>query len=106
MDKYAIIESGNRQYFVRENDVIEIEKAGFETGKEIDFDRVLVLKSSGDAAQIGNPFVSGAKVRCEVVRDERQPKVINFKYRRRKNSRRKIGHRQTLTVLKVKAIGA
>ena len=103
MSKYAIIESGNRQYLVHENDVIHVEKVAGETGKEIELDHVLLVKND-EQAQIGNPFVKGAKVRCEIVREERQPKVIHYRHRRRKNSRRKKGHRQTLMLLKVKAI--
>lgn len=102
MERYAIVESGARQYMVKENDLIHVEKVGVNSG-EIALEKVLMLKSDSDV-KIGSPFVSGAKVRCEIVEEERQPKVINYKFRRRKNSRRKKGHRQTLTILKVKAI--
>ncbi len=103
MQRYAIVQSGARQYWVAENDVIEVEKLTFETGKELALEQVLLVSNEGQT-RFGNPFVSGVKVRCEVMGDERQPKVINYKYRRRKNSRRKKGHRQTMTVLKIKAI--
>ncbi len=103
MEKYAIVESGNRQYYVRENDMIEVEKIEGDQGKEISLERVLLLRND-QKTQIGNPLVSGAKVRCEVVREEPQDKVINYHYRRRKNSRRKKGHRQVLTLLKIKTI--
>ena len=104
MGKYAIVESGARQYWVQENDVIHVEKLEFEGGKkEVSIDHVLMLKDD-QSSKVGNPFISGAKVNCEVLGEERQGKVINFKYRRRKNSRRKKGHRQALTMLKVKSI--
>ena len=103
MGKSAIVESGSCQYLVQENDIIQVEKLDHEKGIEIALDRVLMFKND-DQVQIGTPFVSGAKVRCEVLNDQLQPKVINYHYRRRKNSRRKKGHRQILTCLKIKAI--
>ena len=103
MEKYAIVESGSCQYLVRENDVIEVERLNDEAGKDIALERVLFLKD-GEKTEFGNPLVPGVKVRCEVLMEELQPKVVNYHYRRRKNSRRKKGHRQNLTVLKIKAI--
>ena len=103
MSVFAIVESGNRQYRVEEKDVIQVEKLGAQAGSELALDRVLVIKTTGDI-QVGTPFVGGAKVLCKVLGDERQAKVIHYRIRRRKNSKRKHGHRQTLTKLQVTAI--
>ena len=103
MSRFAIVESGSCQYWVKENDLIHVEKLKAGKGEEVSLERVLLVERDGET-RIGSPLVSGAKVLCEMVGDERQPKVINYKYRRRKNSRRKKGHRQTLLVLRVKAI--
>ena len=104
MPRFAIVESGSRQYLVQENDLIHVEKlANSEKGQEVELSQILMVRSD-DQLKVGNPFIAGAKVRCEVLDEERQPKVINYHYRRRKNSRRTKGHRQTLTLLKVKAI--
>lgn len=103
MSKYAIVESGSCQYWVQENDIIEVERLDSEKGKEILLDKVLVFRQDDDT-KVGNPYVSGMKVRCEVLGEKRAPKVIHYVFRRRKNSRRKHGHRQTYTMLKVNAI--
>jgi len=100
--KYAIIEAGARQYWVQENDVIHVEKLAGEAGKSISLDRVLLVNDG--ESKFGNPFVAGAKVECEILGNELQTKVINYKFRRRKNSRRKKGHRQDLMMLKVTSI--
>ena len=100
---YAVIKTGGKQYRVAANDILEVEKVAGEAGATVEFGEVLML--GGDAgAKIGAPFVSGAKVLAEVVEQGRGPKVIAFKKRRRKNSRRKRGHRQELTTVKIKSI--
>ncbi len=104
MSTFAVVETGNKQYLVKQDDVILVEKPQAIKDGEVSLDHVLMIKSS-DKASFGTPYVNGAKVLCQVLEaEERQPKVISFKYRRRKNSRRKKGHRQTLTRLQVKAI--
>ena len=100
---YAVIKTGGKQYRVAANDVLEIEKVAGEAGTTVEFGEVLML--GGDSgAKIGAPFISGAKVLAEVVEQGRGPKVIAFKKRRRKNSRRKRGHRQELTTVKITSI--
>jgi large subunit ribosomal protein L21 len=100
---YAVIKTGGKQYRVAANDVLEIEKIAGEAGATVEFKEVLML--GGDAgAKIGAPFLAGAKVTAEVVEQGRGPKVIAFKKRRRKNSRRKRGHRQDLTTVKITGI--
>ena len=112
MSKYAILKIGSHQYRVQEQDVFTVEKfsqkeSGSETvavdGGEVRFSEVLFLGNNGKS-QIGQPFVPGASVVCEVVKEEKQPKTISFKIKRRKGYRRKVGHRQVLTQLKVKNI--
>ncbi len=102
---YAVIKTGGKQYRVAADDVLEIEKVAGDAGATVEFVEVLMV--GGDAgAKIGAPFLAGAKVLAEVVEQGRGPKVIAFKKRRRKNSRRKRGHRQELTTVKIKSIVA
>ena len=104
MSNYAIIETGSKQYRVEPKQVLEIELLELpENPKEVSLEKVLLVRN-GDKVKIGNPLVSGAKVVCDYVGEIRGPKVINFKYRRRKASRRKKGHRQDLIQLVVKEI--
>jgi large subunit ribosomal protein L21 len=100
---YAVIKTGGKQYRVAANDVLEIEKIAGDAGTTVEFKDVLMV--GGDAGpKIGAPFLAGAKVTAEVVEQGRGPKVIAFKKRRRKNSRRKRGHRQDLTTVKITGI--
>ncbi len=99
---YAVIKTGGKQYRVAADDVVTIEKLAGEPGDKIEFGEVLML--GGDSPKIGAPLVSGALVKAEVVEQTRGPKVIAFKKRRRKNSRRKRGHRQDLTTVKITEI--
>jgi large subunit ribosomal protein L21 len=100
---YAVIKTGGKQYRVSANDVITIEKLEGADGSTIEFKDVLMI--GGDAGvKIGSPMIAGAKVTAELVKQARGPKVITFKKRRRKNSRRKRGHRQDLTVVKITGI--
>ncbi len=100
---YAIVETGSKQYKVQKGDVLDVERLDIEPGKEIKLDRVLFC-SKGKSYEIGMPYIKNAKVVCEVVSQPRGEKLFAFKYRRRKNSRKKIGHRQELTRLKVKEL--
>ncbi len=99
---YAVIKTGGKQYRVAADDVLTVEKLAGEPGAKIEFGEVLML--GGDSVKIGAPLVSGALVKAEVVEQTRGPKVIAFKKRRRKNSRRKRGHRQDLTTVKITEI--
>ena len=102
---YAIISDGGRQYTVREGDVLRVDYREAEKGAAIDFDRVLAV--SGDAGlTVGTPTVAGAKVTAEVLGPEMGKKLIVQKLRRRKNSRRKTGHRQIYTRVRVDKIEA
>lgn len=100
---YAVIEIGPFQFKVQEGDLIDAPKLEEEVGKAFDIESVLMI-SDGDNLQVGDPYVKGATVAVEVVKHHRDKKDISFKFRRRKDSRRKIGHRQDLTALKIAKI--
>jgi large subunit ribosomal protein L21 len=97
---YAVIKTGGKQYRVAANDVLEIEKLDGEAGSTLEFTDVLMV-GEGESVTIGSPLVAGAKVTAELVAQTRGPKLIAFKKRRRKNSRRKKGHRQDLTRVRI-----
>ena len=97
---YAVIKTGGKQYRVAANDVLEIEKLDGEAGSMLEFTDVLML-GEGESVTVGTPLVAGAKVTAELVAQTRGPKLIAFKKRRRKNSRRKKGHRQDLTRVRI-----
>jgi len=97
---YAVIKTGGKQYRVATNDVLTVEKLDGETGSEVEFTEVLMIGGNG-TPKIGTPTISGAKVTAELVEQTRGPKLIAFKKRRRKNSRRKIGHRQDLSMVRI-----
>ena len=99
---FAVIKTGGKQYKVAAEDVIRVEKVKGEPGDIVEFAEVLML--GGDAVVLGSPVVAGACVAGEVVEQTRGDKVIAFKKRRRKNSRRKRGHRQELSVIRITEI--
>lgn len=101
--EYAIIKTGGKQYRVSPGDVIEVEKLAGEPGAELRFDEVLLTSRDG-AVEIGTPTVAGASVSAEVVRQGRGDKILVYKKKRRKNYRRRQGHRQDLTTVRVAAI--
>ena len=106
MSVYAIIETGSKQYRVEPKSVIEVEKLVLpENSKEVTLDKVLLYQEGSDL-KIGTPHIQGAKVICDYVGAFRGEKVISLKYRKRKASRRKKGHRQDLMRLVVKEIKA
>lgn len=97
---YAVIKTGGKQYRVSKDDVVTIERVPGDAGATVEFDQVLMIGAGADVT-IGAPIVSGAKVIAELVEQSRGPKLIAFKKRRRKNSRRKKGHRQDLSVVRI-----
>ncbi len=100
---YAVIKTGGKQYRVAQNDLLTIERLEGEAGNTVEFAEVLMV-GEGENVKVGAPFVSGAKVTAELVDQARGPKVIAFKKRRRKNSRRKKGHRQHLSLVRITGI--
>nr|WP_298797013.1 50S ribosomal protein L21 [uncultured Acetobacter sp.] len=103
---YAVIRTGGKQYRVEPNMVLKVEKLETEAGATITFDEVLAVGGEGVTSAIGAPTVAGAKVTATVIAQDRLKKVIIFKKRRRQNSRRKNGHRQPVTVLRIQEINA
>jgi large subunit ribosomal protein L21 len=102
---FAVIRTGGKQYRVSPNDLMKVEKLEAEPGSTITFTDVLAVGSDGNLT-IGAPIVAGASVTAEVIAQDRLDKIIIFKKRRRQNSRRKNGHRQHVTVLRVSTITA
>ncbi|MFL5002746.1 MAG: 50S ribosomal protein L21 [Xanthobacteraceae bacterium] len=99
---FAVIKTGGKQYRVAADELLQVEKIKGEPGEIVQFGEVLVV--GGDSATIGTPTVAGASVAAEVIEQGRGPKVIAFKKRRRKNSRRKRGHRQEFTLVRITEI--
>ncbi len=100
---YAVIVSGGKQHRVVEGEVLRLEKLEVETGSTLEFDQVLLV-ASGDAVKIGAPVVAGASVKAEVISHGRADKVTIIKFRRRKHSMKRQGHRQWYTEVKITAI--
>jgi len=100
---YAVIKTGGKQYRVSSDDVLNIERLAGEASSTIEFTDVMMV-GSGDSVKVGTPTVAGAKVVAELVEQTRGPKLIAFKKRRRKSSRRKKGHRQDLTKIRITEI--
>lgn len=100
---YAVFETGSKQYRVSEGDEIEVEKLTAESGQTVTFDRVLLV-SKDDKVAVGTPTVAGAKIVADVLENKRGEKLVVWKMKRRKGYRRKAGHRQSLTVLRVNQI--
>jgi large subunit ribosomal protein L21 len=96
---FAVFKTGGKQYRVAADDVLEVDKIKGELGEIVEFGEVLVV--GGDNVSLGSPMVAGATVAAEVVEQTRGPKIIAFKKRRRKNSRRKRGHRQDYTRIRI-----
>lgn len=100
---YAILETGGKQYRVAEGESCRVEKLPVEVGEEIAFDQVLVV-GEGEELQVGNPTVPGASVRARVKAHGKGRKIIVYKYKAKKNYRRKQGHRQPYTELYIEKI--
>jgi len=99
---FAVFKTGGKQYRVAAEDVLKVDKVKGERGEIVEFGEVLVV--GGDSVTLGVPTVAGATVAAEVLDQARGPKIIAFKKRRRKNSRRKRGHRQEFTLLRITEI--
>jgi len=100
---YSIIESGKKQYRVSAGDTLEVDRLGTEVGQPVTFDRVFLVSNEGNVS-VGAPTVANASVLGEVVEHIRGDKKIAFKMKRRKGYHKTIGHRQELTVVKIKEI--
>lgn len=102
---YAIIVTGGKQYKVSEGDVIYVEKLNVEEGAEVTFDQVL-MAGEGDAVKVGTPTVEGATVVAKALKNGKGKKVVVFKMKRKKNERKKKGHRQPYTKVEITKINA
>ena len=100
---YAVVKSGGKQYKVQEGETFRVEKLPGDVGAEIDFDDVLMV-ADGENVQVGTPSLDNVSVKGTVVAQGQAKKIIVFKYKRRKRYRRKQGHRQQYTAVKVDSI--
>lgn len=100
---FAVIETGGKQYKVQEGDVLHVEKLEIEAGQELVLDNILMVEKDG-TVQIGKPTVAGAKVTAKIVEHGKGKKIIVFKYKAKKNYRRKNGHRQPYTKIVIEKI--
>ncbi len=103
MSTYVVIEAGGKQYRVSKDDTIETELLGQAPGKALKLDKVL-LYSDGKKLEIGRPYLKNVKVNCEVLAQVKGKKTVSYKYKRRKDQKTKIGHRQKYTRLRVREI--
>ena len=97
---YAVIKTGGKQYRVEEGDTLRVEKIEVATGESVDFDQVLLV-ADGDDVKVGQPLLEGAKVTAEVVEQGRHKKIKIVKFRRRKHSMKRQGHRQNYTAVRI-----
>ena len=102
---YAVIETGGKQYRVQEGDILFIEKLDVKADDVIDFDKVIVVGKE-DGVVIGTPVVEGAKVSAKVLKNGKGKKIVVFKYRSKKDSKTKKGHRQPYTQVQIQSINA
>ncbi len=104
-DKYAIFQTGGKQYQAIEGKTISIEKLEGEPGAPIEFNEVLLVKDGENTLEVGRPFV-GTTIKASIVKQMKDKKLIIYKFKRRKKSRVKSGHRQPKTVVRIESIGA
>jgi large subunit ribosomal protein L21 len=102
---YAVIEACGKQYKVQEGDVLFMEKLGVEVGETVKFDKV-IMASVNEELKLGSPYVEGAVVEAEVMKNAKAKKIVVFKYNAKKNYRRKQGHRQPYTKVQITKITA
>lgn len=102
---HAVIQTGGKQYRVAEGERLKIEKLAVAEGDKVEFDKVLMVSNDADV-KLGAPFIDGGKVIASVIDNGRGKKIRIIKFRRRKNSRRQMGHRQDFTEVKIESIQA
>ncbi|GEM_PF-316089 len=103
-EQYSIFETGGKQYQAVKGQTLAIEKIEGEPGQKVEFKEVLLKKTGDGNFEIGRPYVEGATVKASIVKHDKAPKVIIFKFQRRKKTRVKKGHRQPLTVIRFEAV--
>ena len=102
---YAVVATGGKQYRIETGDILRVEKLDGDIGTEVAFDKVLLL-GDGEAVRIGQPLVEGVTVKGHIIEQNKQKKILVFKFKRRKRYRRKQGHRQPYTAVKIDSIDA
>lgn len=100
---YAVIETGGKQYRVQEGDTIFIEKVNYSEGEKVDFDKILFVSKDDDVV-VGKPYIEGAKVEGTVLEQGKGKKIIVFRYKAKKDYKKKQGHRQPYTKVKIEKI--
>ncbi|WIV10610.1 50S ribosomal protein L21 [Proteiniborus sp. MB09-C3] len=100
---YAVVETGGKQYRVQEGDVVFIEKVDGNEGESLNFDKILLV-SNGEEVKVGKPYVDGVSVTGNIVEHGKAKKVVVFKFKRKKDFRKKQGHRQPYTKVKIEKI--
>lgn len=103
-EKYAIFQTGGKQYQAIPGKTISIEKLEGEAGDAVSFSEVLFRKSADDAFEFGKPYISGASVKASIIKQTKNAKIIVFKFKRRKKYRLKKGHRQPQTIVRIESI--
>ena len=103
---YAVVVTGGKQYKVTEGDVVYVEKLNVEVDSTIELDNVLVVSKDNGELVVGKPVVEGAKVSAKVLAQGKDKKIVVFKYKRKKDYRKKQGHRQSYTKLQIEKINA
>ncbi len=104
IDQYAIFQTGGKQYQAIPGKTVAVEKLDGEAGGKVTFKEVLFRKSGDNKFEFGQPFVKGASIKANIVKQTKGPKVIIFKFQRRKKRRTKTGHRQPVTVVRIESI--
>lgn len=104
VDMYAIIETGGKQYKVEKDQILHVENLNIEEGGEAVFDKVLLVSGDDGAITVGKPYVKGATVKGSVLKNGKSKKIIVFKYKAKKNQRKKKGHRQPFTRVEIKEL--
>ena len=100
---YAVIETGGKQYRVQEGDIVRVEKLDVQEGEKVDLSKVLLI-SNEDGIVVGKPYIDGAKVEATVIEHGKDRKIVIFKYKPKKDYRKKQGHRQPYTKIKIEKI--
>lgn len=104
VDMYAIIETGGKQYKVEKDQILHVENLNIEEGGEVVFDKVLLVSGDDGVITVGKPYVKGATVKGSVLKNGKSKKIIVFKYKAKKNQRKKKGHRQPFTRVEIKEL--
>ena len=102
---FAVVKTGGKQYKVKENDIILVEKLENKKGDSINLNQILLLSNDQKKIQIGTPLLKWVLVKAKILEQKKQKKILVFKKKRRKNYKKKTGHRQNITVLKILKIG-